>query len=201
MVSSDYYPAWLAKALLEDSLPWPDALPTTMPEFLKSYTLHDSVWISLTLDAIYDGGGRAFLRWDTIWTDGRVPFPGSTVAEWPILIIGFSQLHSAELTGYKKGPRPEASPTLSRWSYPSCNAIARLSAITTEGGSSLSTLLLFSSFVLADPGSPNPFLGWALPNQRLQLTGAQRPGLRPGAVCRWRTADRRIRKREHCARS
>jgi hypothetical protein len=34
---------------------------------------------------------------------------------------------------------------------------------------------------------------WPQPNQRLQLAGAARPGLRPGAVRRWRTADRRIR--------
>ena len=31
------------------------------------------------------------------------------------------------------------------------------------------------------------------PNQRLQLAGAARPGLHPGAVRRWRTVDHRIR--------
>jgi len=31
------------------------------------------------------------------------------------------------------------------------------------------------------------------PNQRLQVAGAEHPGLRPGAVRRWRTAERRIR--------
>jgi len=107
LVSSDYYPEWLATALLEDKLPWSDAIESTMPAFLDSYTLHDSVWIGLALDPIYDGGGRAVFRWDTIWTDGRVAFPGSFVAEWPILIIDFHRVRRVELVGYElESPAP-----------------------------------------------------------------------------------------------
>jgi hypothetical protein len=101
LVPSDHYPAWLAKALLEDTLPWSDAQQATMPAFLDMYTLHDSSWIGFTLDPAHEGGGRVIIQWDTIWTDGRVPFPGSIVAEWPILIIDFVRVHSAQLAGFE----------------------------------------------------------------------------------------------------
>ena len=95
-----YFPPWLADALLTDSLPWEQAVPTRLDAFLAAYTLHDSDWIAFSLDPSYDGGGLAVLRWDTFWTEGRVAFPGSFVADWPILLIRFRRVHSCRQVGY-----------------------------------------------------------------------------------------------------
>lgn len=99
-----YYPPWLAGDLLADSIPWDRAVQTTLSAFFADYTLHDSSWIGLTLDPVYDGGATAIIRWDTIWTDGRVPFPGSRVAEWPILLIRFAGVSRVEQAGYDRMP-------------------------------------------------------------------------------------------------
>lgn len=54
------------------------------------------------------------------------------------------------------------------------------------------------------PGAGYPFLARnvdPLPDPRLQLTGARRPGLRPGAVRQRRTADRGVGMRGHYPRN
>jgi hypothetical protein len=101
LTSSALYPAWLAEALLEDALPWPEASTTTLPTFFAAYTLHDSSWITLDIDTLYDGGARAVLHWDTHWTKGRIPYPGDLVAHWPILILKFERVQSISLDGYE----------------------------------------------------------------------------------------------------
>ena len=103
----DYYPSWLAAELLGHSFEAEKAAATTIPEFFAEYTLHDSIWIGFQLDPIYDGAGLAILRWDTHWTDGRILFPGSAVAEWPILLIRFARVHRAVQRGYEiEAPAP-----------------------------------------------------------------------------------------------
>jgi hypothetical protein len=86
---------------LEDSLPWSQASPTTLPTFFAAYTLHDSSWITLNTDPLYDGEARAVLQWDTHWTGGRVPYPGDLVANWPILIIKFERVSSILFQGFE----------------------------------------------------------------------------------------------------
>ena len=101
MTDPDYYPPWLADALLTDSLPWDQAVSTTLETFLQAYSLHDSCWITFSLDPVYDGGGLAAIRWDTFWTEGRVAYPGDMVAGWPILLIRFKRVHGCRQTGYE----------------------------------------------------------------------------------------------------
>ena len=103
MADTDYYPPWLADALLSDTLPWERAARIRLSDFLAAYTLHDSEWINFSLDPIYDGGAVAVIRWDTIWTDGRVAFPGSFVADWPLLFLRFHRVHRASQDGYESG--------------------------------------------------------------------------------------------------
>jgi hypothetical protein len=89
-VAQSYYPAWLGGDLVEETLPWEGALATTLSEFLQQYSLHDSIWIGLYLGLNQEG--VLLLRWDTVWTEGRVPFPGPLVAEWPVLAVKLTGL-------------------------------------------------------------------------------------------------------------
>lgn len=91
----DYYPNWLSNDLLNDNLPWDQALPTTMRQFLSQYTFHDSHWISLYLQP--QRNAICVIRWDTFWTEGKVPFPGSRVAQWPLLLIRLTGLLHADI--------------------------------------------------------------------------------------------------------
>jgi hypothetical protein len=100
LASSDFYPEWLAEALLHGTLPWSEGYLTTLPRFFASYTLHDSSWIGLAANPAYDCELRALVRWDTFWTEGRVPYPGSIVAEWPILAIRFRKILRVALDGF-----------------------------------------------------------------------------------------------------
>ncbi len=90
-----YYPAWLGGDLVEETLPWEGALATSLAEFLEQYSLHDSYWIGLYLGVNQEG--VLLLRWDTVWTEGRVPFPGPLVAEWPVLAVKLSGLAVTEV--------------------------------------------------------------------------------------------------------
>ena len=101
-MSDDYYPAWLAPGLLHDNFAWEAGVRSTLPAFLAEYTLHDSSWIGLTTDPTYQGSATAVIRFDAFWTEGRVPFPGSLVAEWPILLIRFERLQSLAFVGLEQ---------------------------------------------------------------------------------------------------
>lgn len=85
------YPSWLGPLLLRDQLPLSDVQRTTMAAFLAEYTLHDSYWIGLWCDPVSQSAAAIF-QWDSFWSDGRIPFPSSLVATWPILIIVFPQV-------------------------------------------------------------------------------------------------------------
>ena len=96
-----YYPSWLGSDLFDDAFPWEQGIMTSASAFLGSYSLHDSIWITLLLDPQYDGSGVAVVRWDTFWTDSRVAYPGSFVAEWPILLARFSSISSVAFEGFQ----------------------------------------------------------------------------------------------------
>ena len=67
-----------------------------MPHFLSEYTLHDSCWIGLYLQPNFEA--VALPRWDTFWTGGRVPYPGATVADWPLLLVRFERVYQVFTT-------------------------------------------------------------------------------------------------------
>lgn len=98
-MSDDYYPSWLAPGMLADDFPWQAGVRTTLPTFLAEYTLHDSSWIALATDPAYAGSATAVIRFDAFWTEGRVQFPGSVVAEWPILLLHLERLVSLAFAG------------------------------------------------------------------------------------------------------
>jgi hypothetical protein len=95
MVMEAGLPEWLGGEIVSGQLPWQRALRTTLPRFFRSYTLHDSYWMGLFLEP--QRHGVALIRWDTFWTDGRVAYPGNRVAEWPLLLIGFTGLCHADI--------------------------------------------------------------------------------------------------------
>jgi hypothetical protein len=101
---ADYYPSWLSEDLLWDAYPWDSGTSLTLATFLAGYTLHDSTWVGLHVDPDLDGAATAIIRWDTFWTDGRVPFPGGTVAEWPFLLIRFHGVTSVRLREFERDP-------------------------------------------------------------------------------------------------
>jgi hypothetical protein len=101
MDSLDYscrYPEWLGDALLRKTLPWDGGLPVPMPFFLQNYSLHDSIWEGLWVEPAY-GEATAIVRWDSYWSDGRIPYPKSVdgsdapVGEWPLLLIRFQHVY------------------------------------------------------------------------------------------------------------
>jgi hypothetical protein len=96
-----YYPDWLSAQLLWDDFPWESGLRTTVPDFLAAYTLHDSGWVGLFLDPDQQGSAIAVIRWDTFWTEGRIPFPGGTVAQWPFLLIRYAPVYAVRFTSYE----------------------------------------------------------------------------------------------------
>ena len=100
MTALSYYPQWLGPRLLEDSFTWGEALTTSLPAFGEQYTFHDSVWIGLHLHLDLTGGATAIIRLDSFWTEGKVPHPGSLVAEWPILLVRFSDVGAVRLSGF-----------------------------------------------------------------------------------------------------
>jgi len=108
---TDYYPRWLGPAVVAGQAPWPQALRFTWGQFLTSYTLHDSLWLGLYLESGQEG--LLAIRWDTYWTNGRVPFPGSTVATWPILLCRLTQLAQVQIALAEDGiADAESSPTV-----------------------------------------------------------------------------------------
>ena len=89
------YPDWLGRDLIAGGLPWAVGTPASLPAFLDRYTLHQSHWIGL-----YTEPGPSvtlLLRWDTFSTQGEAPFPGSQVAESPILAVRFDALERSEV--------------------------------------------------------------------------------------------------------
>lgn len=95
---------WLGPDLLWDEFPWEMGVKTDMPTFLAKYTLHDSGWVGVFIEPDAQGLAVVVIRWDTFWTDGRVPFPGSAVAEWPFLLIRLSEFQGIELIDFRRDP-------------------------------------------------------------------------------------------------
>ncbi len=100
MTSSGFYPEWLATSLLQDSIDWETGQSTAIAAFLNVYSLHDSTWMAFNVDVVYEGAATAAIRWDAHWTEGRIPYPGSNVADWPILLIRFLSVSQVSLRGY-----------------------------------------------------------------------------------------------------
>ncbi len=88
---NSYYSQWLGKDLLENNFDWSSGSEITMFEFLKKYTLHDSILINLNVYP--DQTGIVAIQFDSYWTNGRIPFPGSHVRRWPILLFYFNSLY------------------------------------------------------------------------------------------------------------
>lgn len=101
------YPDRLGGDLLGGDLPWEAAVEATMPNFLSRYTLQDSLWIGLYLQPKAEA--VALVRWDTYWTDGRLPSAGDAVADWPVLLVRFERAYQT-FTTY---PGPEERETFS----------------------------------------------------------------------------------------
>lgn len=58
-------PQWLGRSLLcEELLPWKSAKEINMSEFLKQYSIHDSYWITLSLNLDPYNAGTLVIRWD-----------------------------------------------------------------------------------------------------------------------------------------
>lgn len=94
MKTDPYYPDWLGPGLIDDAVADADAVETTLEAFLDAYTLHDSYWIALVT---HPWAAHLAIRFDANWSDGRIPYPGSVVAEWPILIVTMRRLVSARI--------------------------------------------------------------------------------------------------------
>ena len=93
-MTDPYYPEWLGSGLIDNAVTDAVAVETTLEALLDVYTLHDSYWIALVT---HPGAAHLAIRFDANWSNGRVPYPGSLVAEWPILILTMRNLVSARI--------------------------------------------------------------------------------------------------------
>jgi hypothetical protein len=97
----EYYPSWLWQSLFEDNLPWHLAKDYTVQKFLKKYTLHDSIWITLTQDIAYENAAILVIRWDAVWLPDEIYQSTSIVKDWPILFVKVENVHQISFLGYK----------------------------------------------------------------------------------------------------
>ncbi len=88
---------WIWK-VLEDGTIWNNAQSVDMPAFLSEYTLHDSMWLGFWLEPQW-GQATAIIRWDSVWSRERIPYPGSLVTTWPILLVQFQGIFRLTFDG------------------------------------------------------------------------------------------------------
>jgi hypothetical protein len=98
---SDYYPPWLWQSLIENDLPWHLARDYTVQEFSEKYTLHDSVWITLTQDVAYENTAILVIRWDAVWLPDEICQSTAIVKEWPLLLVKVDEVHQVSFSGYQ----------------------------------------------------------------------------------------------------
>lgn len=101
MTLEDYYPKWLGQSVIEDDLPWNFAECLTFQEFSETYTLHDSIWVTIYQNVAYDDSVTLVIRWDAVWLPDEVAASTSFVADWPLLFIKIENVHQISTSGYR----------------------------------------------------------------------------------------------------
>jgi len=91
----EHYPEWVGHDLVAGSLPWEQALASSVAAFLGRFTLRDSHWIGLYHQP--EHGATLLLRWDPREAEIESSFPGSGAAEWLLLAIRFDALERMDL--------------------------------------------------------------------------------------------------------
>jgi hypothetical protein len=91
----------LWQTLFEDDLPWHLAKNYSVQEFLEKFTLHDSIWITLTQDIAHENVAILVIRWDAVWLPDEVYQSTSIVKDWPILFVKVENVHQISFSGYK----------------------------------------------------------------------------------------------------
>jgi hypothetical protein len=92
-------PTSTAVRLVEGALPWDQSIQLDIFNFLKLYTLHDSLWIGLYTDCAWEDSSVAAIRFDPVWNPS-VGTPTSVVADWPLLFLRFTCVTSIQLAGF-----------------------------------------------------------------------------------------------------
>jgi hypothetical protein len=98
----DTYPDWLGRDLLAGTLPWAQALPSSMAAFLDRFDLHDSTFVGLFAEAERDA--TLLLRW-------LLP---DDAAEWLLLAVRFDGLERSEVKLRSRGIASAVSGPTSR---------------------------------------------------------------------------------------
>jgi len=107
---SSSFPSWLSAGALEPDELWSEGTQTQLSEFFREYSLHDSEWLSVSLDPRYDGDGVAAFKLDTFWF--REQSPALYEARWAALLVKFRRVRGLKLLGFEEdspGPRTIAS--------------------------------------------------------------------------------------------
>lgn len=86
------YPEWLGHDLVAGTLPWEQALPSSLSAFLERFTLSESRWIGLYTET--DHNATLLLRWAAVRAEGALP-GGAT--GWLLLAIRFDALERADV--------------------------------------------------------------------------------------------------------
>jgi len=96
--------AAIASQILEDDSRWDLAEEFHIDSFLKSYSLHDSYWISLQTNCAWENSAVAIIQLDSVWNP-FVSAPTSHVADWPLLLLRFSCVSAIHLSGFRDNVR------------------------------------------------------------------------------------------------
>ncbi|MBA3258738.1 MAG: hypothetical protein H0T68_04645 [Gemmatimonadales bacterium] len=91
----DHYPEWLGHDLVAGSLPWEQALSSSLAGFLGRFTLRDSHWIGLYHQPVH--GATLLLRWDPREAEIEQRFSDSPPVEWLLLAVRFDGLERMDL--------------------------------------------------------------------------------------------------------
>lgn len=87
MHNEDFYPSWLYKKFIEDSLPWSTTASLELVSFLEKYTLHDSFWVGIFNHVAFDNSVTLAFQWDAVWLPDEVKARLSPVGDGLYLFI------------------------------------------------------------------------------------------------------------------
>ena len=92
-------PDWLGQSILDGALPWEYAEDYTVEKFTETYTIQDSVWVTLSLNFERNSSGILVILWNYRYayiakpvSEGEKRTTFSSLPEYAILIVKFEEI-------------------------------------------------------------------------------------------------------------
>ena len=100
-MDSHLYPKWLLELLMENNLPWDEGLQIEPLEFAKHFSVHDSSLLKISMEPAWDCDTILSIQWDTYWNPKYYKYPGSSVMNWPFLMIRIENCSKLEMENFR----------------------------------------------------------------------------------------------------